>query len=130
MPIVGTDAKIVDLEDPRKELGVDQVGELMIKGPQVMQGYWNQTEEAAETLIDGWLRTGDIACMDEEGYFYIVDRKPVTTFTPGQTATAAEIGRFCRERLAPYKQPCKVVFRDEPNLWLAKSYAANYAKKR
>lgn len=157
VPIVGTDAKIVDPEHPDTELETGQVGELMLKGPQVMRGYWNQDEETADTLIDGWLRTGDIARMDEEGYFYIVDRKKdlilsagynvypreveevlyqhpkvetaaviglpdglrgekitaYVTLIDGETATPAEIRTFCRERLAPYKQPRKVVFRDE-----------------
>ncbi|MFZ1202021.1 MAG: long-chain fatty acid--CoA ligase, partial [Desulfobacterales bacterium] len=54
---------------------VGETGELMVKGPQVMAGYWNNPGATAETLIDGWLHTGDIAQMDEEGYFYIVDRK-------------------------------------------------------
>ena len=91
VPIVGSDAKIIDLEDPRKELGVGQIDKLMIKGPQVMQGYWNQTEEAAETLIDGWLRTGDIARMDEEGYFYIVDRKKDLILSAGYNIYPCEV---------------------------------------
>jgi len=157
VPIIGTDAKVVDIEDPTRELGVDEAGELMVKGPQVMQGYWNRPQETTDTLIDGWLRTGDIARMDEQGYFYIVDRKKdvilsagfnvypreveevlyqhpkvqeaavvglpdgirgeritaYITLKSGETATAVEIRRFCRERLAPYKQPRKVVFRDD-----------------
>lgn len=156
VPIIGTEAKIVDTEDWTKELPQGDVGELMVKGPQVMQGYWNHPEETANALHDGWLLTGDIARMDEEGYFYIVDRKKdmilsagynvypreveevlyqhpkvleaavvglpdemrgekiiaYLVLRPGQTATAAEIRAFCRERLAPYKQPRTVVFRD------------------
>lgn len=54
---------------------VNELGELRIKGPQVMKGYWNNPDETAESLKDGWLYSGDIAKMDEEGYFYIVDRK-------------------------------------------------------
>jgi long-chain acyl-CoA synthetase len=54
---------------------VGETGELLVKGPQVMKGYWNRPDATAETIIDGWLHTGDIAKMDEEGYFYIVDRK-------------------------------------------------------
>ncbi|MCQ5273427.1 AMP-binding protein, partial [Schaalia odontolytica] len=58
-----------------EELKPSEVGELIVKGPQVMKGYWNMREETAEALRDGWLYTGDIAKMDEEGYAYIVDRK-------------------------------------------------------
>ncbi|HYG56551.1 MAG TPA: long-chain fatty acid--CoA ligase, partial [Symbiobacteriaceae bacterium] len=57
------------------EVEPGQIGELLVRGPQVMKGYWNRPEATAETLRDGWLYTGDMARMDEEGYFYIVDRK-------------------------------------------------------
>lgn len=70
-----TESKIVHLGDPTKELGPNEIGELLVRGPQVMKGYWNMPEETAATLVDGWLHTGDIARMDEEGYFYIIDRK-------------------------------------------------------
>lgn len=70
-----TDYKIVDLEDGEKELPPGETGEIIIKGPQVMKGYWNMPEETEKTLRNGWLYTGDIAYMDEEGYLYIVDRK-------------------------------------------------------
>jgi len=66
---------IVDLDDPGKRLPVGSVGELAVKGPQVMKGYWNNEEETARVFHDGWLLTGDIAKMDEDGYFFIVDRK-------------------------------------------------------
>lgn len=156
VPIIGTNAKIVDADDYTKELPQGEVGELMVQGPQVMQGYWHAPAETSEAMHDGWLRTGDIARMDEEGYFYIVDRKKdmilsagynvypreveevlyqhpkvleaaviglpddmrgekITAYLvlrPNQTATAAEIRTFCRERLAPYKQPRTVIFRD------------------
>jgi long-chain acyl-CoA synthetase len=163
LPIIGVEAKIVEAEDYTQEMPVGEVGELMIKGPQVMQGYWNAAEETAEALHDGWLRTGDLARMDEEGYFYIVDRKKdiiltagynvypreveevlyqhpkvleaavigmpdkvrgekitaYVTLKDGQTATAAEIRAFCREHLAPYKQPRSIVFRDNLPMTLA-----------
>jgi long-chain acyl-CoA synthetase len=75
IPFPDTDCKIVDPEDWEKELEIGQEGELNIKGPQVMLGYWNNPKETEVTLKDGWLLTGDIARMDEDGYFYIVDRK-------------------------------------------------------
>lgn len=70
-----TDYKIVDLGSGTDEVPVGELGELVIKGPQVMKGYWNMPEETANTLRDGWLYTGDISRVDEDGYLYIVDRK-------------------------------------------------------
>ena len=75
LPWPDTDAKIVDLETGTKELPPGEIGELIVRGPQVMKGYWNMPEETALALRNGWLYTGDIAKMDEEGYFQIVDRK-------------------------------------------------------
>jgi len=75
VPIPDTLARIVDLDDGETDVPVGETGELLVKGPQVMKGYWNKPDATAETLTDGWLHTGDIAKMDEEGYFYIVDRK-------------------------------------------------------
>jgi long-chain acyl-CoA synthetase len=75
VPIPSTDARIVDVATGEAEMPVGESGELTIKGPQVMKGYWNMPEETASTLRDGWLHTGDIARMDEDGYFYVVDRK-------------------------------------------------------
>lgn len=73
LPLPDTDARIAD-PDGGALLGSGEVGELIIRGPQVMAGYWNRPEETARTLRDGWLHTGDLARMDEKGYFYIVDR--------------------------------------------------------
>jgi len=76
VPIPFTDAEVVDMSDPSKKLGVGESGELAVKGPQVMLGYWNNKAETENVLTkDGWLLTGDIARMDADGYFYIVDRK-------------------------------------------------------
>ncbi|WP_335869030.1 long-chain-fatty-acid--CoA ligase [Bacillus sp. 2205SS5-2] len=70
-----TEYKVVDLATGEKEVPIGELGEVIIKGPQVMKGYWNMPEETAITLRDGWLYTGDIAFMDEQGYLSIVDRK-------------------------------------------------------
>ena len=157
LPFPDTDAKIVDAEEGKEELGFNEPGELIIKGPQVMKGYWEKPEETANTLRDGWLYTGDIGTVDEDGYFYIVDRKKdmiiaggfniypreidevlfehskvqegVAVGIPdeyrgetvkayivlkeGETCTEEEIIVFCRERLAAYKAPRIVEFRDE-----------------
>ncbi len=73
IPLPDTDARIVDL-DSGNDVMASASGELLIRGPQVMRGYWNRPEETAHALADGWLRTGDVATMDAEGYFAIVDR--------------------------------------------------------
>ena len=70
-----TDEKIVDPEDASRELAAGEVGELLIRGPQVMKGYWRNLEASSETIKNGWLFTGDMARMDADGYVYIVDRK-------------------------------------------------------
>ena len=75
LPLPSTDSKIVDLDDKTKDLPIGEIGELAVKGPQIMLGYHNRPEETADVLKDGWLFTGDIAKMDEEGWTYIVDRK-------------------------------------------------------
>ncbi|WP_366924466.1 long-chain fatty acid--CoA ligase [Metallumcola ferriviriculae] len=153
VPMPDTYCKIVDIDTGEKELEPGQEGELIIKGPQVMKGYWNMDEETASTLRNGWLFTGDIAKMDDEGYFFIVDRKKEMIIAGGyniypreveevlyehpNVAEAAvagvpdeyrgetvcafvvpkagteldekEVIKFCRERMAAYKAPRKVV---------------------
>jgi long-chain acyl-CoA synthetase len=157
IPIPSTDARIVDVETGETEMPIGESGELVIKGPQIMKGYLNMPEETAAALKDGWLHTGDVARMDEDGYFYIVDRKKdmivasgynvypreveevlfehpdvaeavaigipdeyrgesVKAFVvkrPGATTKEDEILAFCKERLAAYKAPKAVEFRDE-----------------
>lgn len=75
MPFSDMECKIIDLDDGETELLPGSVGELVLKGPLVMKGYHNMPTETANALRDGWLYTGDIAYMDEDGYFFIVDRK-------------------------------------------------------
>jgi long-chain acyl-CoA synthetase len=75
LPLPDTDARIVDLVTGEKTLAQGETGELAVKGPQVMKGYWQKPEETALVFRDGWLLTGDIARMDEDSYFYITDRK-------------------------------------------------------
>jgi len=156
LPFVGTDARIMDVETGTREMKPGESGELVVKGPQVMGGYWNHPEETAQTLRGGWLYTGDIATMDEEGFFAIVDRKKdmvkvggenvyprdveevlfqnekvldcvvagvpdqalvdkvkaYVVLKPGMTATPQEIIEFCRGKLARYKVPKEVEFRE------------------
>jgi long-chain acyl-CoA synthetase len=91
IPIPNTDAKIVDLETGMIELPFGEPGELVIKGPQVMKGYWKKPEETSLVLRDGWLYTGDIATMDEDGYFYIVGRKKDLIIVSGYNVYPVEI---------------------------------------
>ncbi len=75
IPFPDTECKITDSETGKKELKLNEIGELCVKGPQIMKGYWNMPDETAIALRDGWLYTGDMAKADEDGYFFIVDRK-------------------------------------------------------
>lgn len=90
VPIPNTEAKVVHLEN-RENLNPGQVGELAIKGPQVMKGYWKMPEETSEVLQDGWLYTGDMAIMDQEGFFSIVDRKKDMIISAGMNIYPREV---------------------------------------
>ncbi|EGL83040.1 AMP-dependent synthetase and ligase [Caldalkalibacillus thermarum TA2.A1] len=91
IPLPNTDAKIVDMATGEQELPPGEVGELIIKGPQVMKGYWNMPEETAHTLRNGWLYTGDLAKMDEDGFFYIVGRKKELILAGGYNVYPVEV---------------------------------------
>ncbi|MBI5606519.1 MAG: long-chain fatty acid--CoA ligase [Deltaproteobacteria bacterium] len=156
IPFPDTDLRLVDLAEGKEEVPQGQPGEIIIKSPLIMKGYWEEPEETAGQLKDGWLYTGDIAVRDEDGYLFIVDRKKdmiiaggfniypreidevlfqhpkvqdaVSVGIPdqyrgetvkacivlktGETASEEEIITFCREKLAAYKVPKKVEFRD------------------
>src|SRR5690606_37719650 len=73
-PLRGTVVSLRDLADPATEVPPGEKGEICVKGPQVMQGYWNRPEETVQQFVDGFLRTGDVATMDEDGFLFIVDR--------------------------------------------------------
>jgi long-chain acyl-CoA synthetase len=75
VPVTSTEFRVVDLETGENDVLIGERGELIVRGPQVMKGYWNRPDETARAIRDGWLYTGDIARMDEDGYFYIVQRK-------------------------------------------------------
>jgi len=157
LPFPNTDCRIVDAETGCRDLPIGQVGELLLRGPQVMSGYWQNPEETAMVSRDGWFYTGDLARMDDDGFFYIVDRKKdliiasgfnifpreveeilhqhpavqdVVVFgvpesyrgetvmaivvpKPETPLTAEELISFCRERLAAYKVPTIIEFREE-----------------
>jgi long-chain acyl-CoA synthetase len=75
LPIPSTEQRVIDLDDPTRSLAAGETGELAVRGPQVMLGYYGRPEETSAVLRDGWLLTGDIARVDAEGYAYIVDRR-------------------------------------------------------
>ncbi len=92
VPFPDTEARIVSLDEKREEMPVGESGELAVRGPQVMKGYWNRPDETALVLdSDGWLYTGDIARMDEDGFFYIVDRKKDIIIASGYNIVPREV---------------------------------------
>ena len=91
IPFPDTDSKVVDLENGTREQPVGEPGELVIKGPQVMAGYWNMPEETANVLRNGWLHTGDIATVDQDGYFWIVGRKKDMILASGYNVYPDEV---------------------------------------
>lgn len=157
---VGTPAGVVEVKivnDAGKEVAQGEEGEIIIRGPNVMKGYFNRPDETAKAMESGWLHSGDVGRLDNEGYLYIVDRikdmiisgglnvypteveevlythdaveecgvagtpheeygEAVTAFIKvreGQTASEEELVRFCKERMASYKAPKKIVFMEE-----------------
>jgi len=157
LPLPDVDARIISLDDEETVLSAGEIGELVIKGPQVFKGYFGMPTETNNALRDDWLYTGDIARMDDQGYFYIVDRKKElikpggfqvwpreveetiqdhpkvldvgvagipdpyrgesvkawVVLKPGEELDQTDIQAWCKERLAKYKVPTEVEFRDE-----------------
>jgi long-chain acyl-CoA synthetase len=91
LPLPDIMCRIVDSETGDRELPVGEIGELIIKGPSIMDGYWQMPTETANMLRDGWLFTGDIARMDDDGYFYIEDRKKDMIIAGGYNIYPREI---------------------------------------
>jgi len=91
LPFPDTDCRIVDVDTGTRDMPVGEPGELMIHGPQVMKGYWGQKEETERVLHDGWLRTGDVARIDEDGYFHILERKKELIIASGYNVYPREI---------------------------------------
>jgi long-chain acyl-CoA synthetase len=107
LALPGTDLRIADLVDPTRDVPVDVPGELCVRGPQVFAGYWRQPEETASMLRDGWLHTGDIAMMDEDGFVTIVDRKRDVILASGFSIFPSEIEDVLAEH--PAVEECAVV---------------------
>ncbi len=112
LPWPDTDAKIMDIETGEKELGLNEDGELVVKGPQVMKGYWKMPEESAAVLRNGWLYTGDVAKMDVDGYFYITDRKKDLIKYKGYSVYPREIEDVIYEH--PAVKICAVIGKPDP----------------
>lgn len=91
LPLPDTDARIVDVETGRRELPIGEIGELVLRGPQIMRGYWRRDEETRQVLRDGWLYTGDMARRDADGYFYIEDRKKDMIKSGGENVYPREV---------------------------------------
>ena len=111
-PLPDTEEKIVDLETGTREVPIGEIGELIIKGPQIMKGYWKRPKETAEVLRNGWLYTGDVAKMDEDGYVYLVDRKKETIKYKGFTIGPAELEAVLMEH--PAVADCAVIGKPDP----------------
>jgi long-chain acyl-CoA synthetase len=90
VPWPNTEVRIVSMDDG-EDMPVGEIGEIIIKGPQIMKGYWNRPEATEETIKDGWLYTGDLGYMDDKGYFYVVDRKKDMIIAGGYNIYPREI---------------------------------------
>ena len=112
LPWPDTDAKVMDMETGEKELKTGETGEVAVKGPQVMKGYWKMAEETAAVLRNGWLYTGDIGKMDEDGYFYITDRKKDLIKYKGYSVYPREVEDVIYEH--PAVKLCAVIGKLDP----------------
>ena len=112
IPIMDTLARIVDSETGEEVLPPGEEGELVVKGPQVMKGYWQREEESNDTIRKGWLYTGDVVRMDEDGYFYFVERKKDMIKYKGYGVFPSEVEDILRLHYAV--DECSVVGRPDP----------------
>lgn len=88
-PVPGVDVRVVDFDG--RDVSPGQVGEIIARGPNIMLGYWKREEDTANAVIDGWLHTGDLATIDEDGYIYLVDRKKDMIVTGGENVFSTEV---------------------------------------
>jgi long-chain acyl-CoA synthetase len=87
--VPGVEVRVVDVDGRDVEPG--QVGEIIARGPNIMRGYWRRDDDTANAIVDGWLRTGDLATVDAEGYLYLVDRKKDMIVTGGENVFSTEV---------------------------------------
>ncbi|MBM7632815.1 long-chain-fatty-acid--CoA ligase [Geomicrobium sediminis] len=125
IPIYGTDCKIVDLEEGLTECKPNEPGELIVKGAQVMEGYYKRDDETEEALRDGWLYTGDVAYMDEDGYCFIVSRKKDVIIASGYNIYPREI----EEVLYEHPNVTEVVVCGIPDAYRGETVKAFIVKK-
>lgn len=142
IPLPSTEAKVVDMEMGVEEMAPGTPGELVVKGPQVMKGYWKMEQETAAALRDGWLYTGDIATMDEAGYVFIVDRKKDMIIAGGYNVYPREIEEVLYEHPKvldavaigiphPYRgETVKVFVVPKPGVELSEQEIIDFCKSR
>ncbi|MFQ5894411.1 MAG: class I adenylate-forming enzyme family protein [Nitrospinota bacterium] len=111
-PVSDEEQKVVDLETGEQELPPGEVGELILRGPHIMKGYWNAPEETARALRDGWLYTGDIVRVDEDGYVFIADRKKEMIKYKGFSVAPAELEALLHQH--PQVADAAVVGKPDP----------------
>ncbi len=97
VPLPGTEIRIVDMETGQRDMPDNELGELIVRGPQVMLGYWNNDEETAITMRDGWFYTGDICYRDSDGYHFVVDRKKDMVIVGGYNVYPREVDEVLYE---------------------------------
>jgi long-chain acyl-CoA synthetase len=114
LPLPNTEARIVDAETGTTPLPIGETGELAVRGPQVMKGYWQNPQETARVLYDGWLLTGDLAHIDKDGYCYITDRKKDLIKHNGYSVYPRELEDLLYEH--PTVQLCAVVGKPDPSV--------------
>ena len=88
-PVPGVEVRVVDIDD--RDVKPGEVGEIIARGPNIMRGYWRREDDTAVAIVGGWLRTGDLATIDEEGYIYLVDRKKDMIVTGGENVFSTEV---------------------------------------
>jgi long-chain acyl-CoA synthetase len=125
IPWPNTDSKILSMETG-EEAPINEIGEIVVRGPQIMKGYWNRKEETEAVLKDGWLLTGDLGYMDERGFFYVVDRKKDMIIAGGFNIYPREI----EEVLYEHEKIQEVIVAGIPDPYRGETVKAYVVKKK